>query len=399
MTYKIRDNSCCNECCDECKEPKLEILGWKCIEVDKSEEWQYVINNKAETIIKSTDWTVDVQYIEWTHEDDCKKVVDLSVACEDKKVAVCDRDTPWFLPDKIRTEWAIKMTTTCNDNWYITLSTDFLNTDEKVAVSQWCTPVYLRDAIESTSSYVDLEQVDCKLILKDREVGIKPIMKVRLVSTQIQRQPTQWELQTDFDYILLTWQTGGSDVVIPSDYKMELSIWEAQGTWITDWLDSNGFCVIPMDWIYRCTFWWCIEINSWVIAWRTYLYHWGSGSTNVIAMESRQGWVMWTLTPWITDTYDPEKFWLPIGYNIWVLPERAWLGRFVPRQSFGWTTIVRCLKGDKFCLWVKVSSSITDPAYDTTHPAEFQIQSSTQSWPWGMDQWAYYILERIAPLI
>lgn len=406
MAYRIPidwGGCCCEDkCCDKEKK-EIEIKPGKCIEVDKSVEWEYTINNTMEVEIKSTDGTVNVQYAEWTHEWDCRQVIDLSVDCDDRKVWVCDEDTPWFLEDKIKGVSPIYVNPRCSSDWVVEigLDTNKLNVpDEKVAVTQGCTARYLEDAISVRSSYIESE-VDtnnCRLIIKDKE-SVKPLMKVRLIDTEVQEQTcVPWE-QTDFDYILLnTGSQTGADVVINSHYDMELSVWEAYWPWIVDGLDSNGFCIIPMDWIYRATYGGCIEINSWVIAWRTYLYHAWEGSTNVIAMESRQGWVMWILTPWITDTYDPEKFWLPIWYNIWIQPERAWLGRFIPRQSFAGSTILRCKKGDKFCLWVKVSSSITDPAYDTTNPAEFQIQSKTQSWPGGMDQGAYYVLERIAPL-
>lgn len=396
MVYKIKDGSCCNECCDECKEPKLEIEWGDCIEVDKTEKGKYIINNKAETIVKSTDGTVDVQYIEGTHENDCKKVVDLSVACEDKKVGVCASDTPWFLPDKIKTEWGIKMTTTCNSHWYITLSTDIVNTDEKVAVSQWCDPVYLSDAIKCTSSYVDIEQVDCKLVIKDKQSELKPIMKVRLENTTMIKQ----EIGIDVNYVLAWWEAVGSEIVIPSNYSMELSIGEAQGTWITHWLNSKWFCVIPIDGIYRCTYGGCLEVAAWVIAWRTYLYHWGWGSTNPVAMESRSWGGMWEMTPWIDpSTYSAEKYWQPLWYEVMNQSYRASLGRYVPRQSFNGTTIVRCLAWDIFALWVKISSSVSDPAYDTSQWAQFQIQSKHDSWPGGDDEWAYYVLEWIAPLI
>lgn len=404
MAYKMHidwGGCCCEDkCCDKEKK-EIEIKPGICIDVDKSVEWEYTINNTMEVEIKSTDGTVNVKHIEWTHDWDCRQVIDLSVDCDDRKVGVCDEDTPWFLEDKIKGISPIYVNPRCSSDGVVEIGIDpakLTIPDEKVAVSQWCTARYLDDALSIRSAYIESE-VDtnnCRLIIKDKET-VKPIMKVRLIDTEIQQQEARtW---ADTDYILLnTGSQTGADVVINSHYDMELSVGEAYWPWIVDGLDGNGFCIIPMDWIYRATFAWTIEVNSWVIAWRTYLYHAWEGSTNVIAMESRQGWGMGELTPGITDTYDPEKYWHPMWYTIGVQTERASLGRYVPRQGFGGSTILRCKKGDKFCLGVKISSTITDPAYNATNPAEFQIQSKTQTWPGGKDEGAYYVLERIAPL-
>lgn len=393
MAYRNPFDKCCEDkCCDKCKDKKLEIVAWDCIGVDKSEENIYTINNLAETTVESTDWTVDVKLK--SGSTICKKHYDLSVNCEDKKVWVCDMDTPWFLDDKIRVEWTLTKTTTCSKNWYITLRAEEWK-DEKVAVMSGCNADYLSNVLESTSSYVDFDIVNCKMVLKDKQTWQKPIMVVRLLSTTIQQQAVDdWRkgIQTDYDYILARnrWEAQ-SDIIIPSDYWMELSIWEASWPWIEHWLDSNGFCVCPMDWIYRVSFGWTLEISAWVIAYRTYLYHWGW--TNIICLESRMWGSLWEIPTW-------QAEWIPMWYTInWPQTQRASLGKFVPRSPFSRTWIIRARKGDKFALWIKVSTSLTDPNYDYTKDAQFQIQSSTQQWPWGWDQGAFYTIEWVAPYV
>lgn len=395
MAYRNPFDKCCeDQCCDKCKDPKLEIKAWDCIEVDKSEEWVYTISSLSNTNVVSTDWSVHI-----TKTGKCDKTYDLSVDCDDRKVGVCDEDTPWYLKDKVKWLSPIYVEPICNSNGVLQIGIDEnkLNVkDEKVAVINWCTPKYLWDAIEINSAYIkgEVNPDTCTYIISDKDTSRKPIMVVRLVSTTIQQQVVDntWTLTTDFDYILADPSWASSSVVIPSEFTMELSIGEAMWPWIEWGLNSKWFCVIPQDWIYRVSYWGTLEISSWIIAWRTYLYH--SGSSDYIALESRSWGCMWN----IPDAQNPD-FWVPMWYTInnpW--GQRASLWRYVPRQSFNKSWIVRCRKWDIFTLWVKVSTSLTDPYYDYSVPAQFQIQSSSQSWPGGSDQGAYYTIEWIAPL-
>ena len=57
MAYKIHidwGGCCCEDkCCDKEKK-EIEIKPGKCIDVDKSVEWEYTINNTMEVEIKSS---------------------------------------------------------------------------------------------------------------------------------------------------------------------------------------------------------------------------------------------------------------------------------------------------------------------------------------------------------
>lgn len=404
MAYWMKGQGCCEEqCCDKCKEKKLEIVAWDCIDVDKSEEGVYVINNKKEVVVKSTDWTVNVETIEGTDEGDCRKVYDLSVDCVDKKVGVCDKDTPWYLSDKIKHKGAITIDYNCSKNGDITIGVDedkLRIKDEKVAVTPGCSSKFLGDAIKINSSYIvgEVNEDTCEYVIRDKDSWMKPLMQVRLLNSDITQQQVArdwWWVKTDWDYVLA--QNTGliSKDLIESTYSMELSVGEAKGSWITNGLNRAGCCVIPLDWIYRVTFGWTLEITWWVVAYRTYLYHVGAGANREIALESRGAGGRWVMNDISKEFFRcPRPTWVNNDGN----SGNFSLGRFQTRHSFYGSNFVTCNVGDYFTLGVKISTSLNDETYDYWIPAQFGIMGQDEQWPGGGDRWAYYTLEWVAPL-
>lgn len=403
MAYKIQWECCCEDrCCDK-KKKDIEIKAWTCIDVDKSVEWEYTINNTMEIDVKSTDGTVHVKKT----GNDCQKTYDLSVDCEDKKVWVCDEDTPWFLKDKIAGISPIYTQPICSSDWVVQIGLDQSKLDlpdEKVAVVQGCKGKYLNDALDVNSSYIEAK-VDtdrCVLIIKDKEMRQKPLIRVRLIHSDIQTQVVKRPGTQDTDrwYVLSNpnwWQSAG--IKIPSSYAIDFSIWEAQGTWITRWLDNDSWLVVcPMDWIYRISYGWCLEISSWVIAWRTYLLQWWG--TDTWLLESRWGGGNGTLDMIPADEkYEwYKKYWAPHFYNVTNQVHHQSLGKYVARQSFSWTTLTEARVWDLFWLGLKISTSLDDDAYDYSKPAAFQIQSESDDSIWGWDRGAHIEIEYVAPL-
>ena len=408
MAYKIQWECCCEDrCCDK-KKKDIEIKAWTCIDVDKSVEWEYTINSLAETTVESSDGSVHVKLKEGSTT--CKKKYDISVDCEDKKVGVCDDDTPGFLQDKIVGISPIYVQPVCSSNGVVQIgiNPDKLDIkDEKVSVVQGCEPKYLYNAIDVKSSYIEmkLDQNNCVLVIKDKEMKQKPIIKVRLEATsdysQIVRKP--WTQDTDKGYVLAkNWDEFGWDRCIPSSYTMDFSIGEAKGTGITNGFDNaTWFVVVPLDWIYRVSFGWTLEISSWVIAYRTYVFHLNRWGQPAICLESRGWGGNGTLDKIPSEEkYEWYKtYWAPHFYTVtsqnWHLQS---LGKYQARNSFAGSTLVECRTGDRFWLAVKISTSLDDDAYDYNQDAHFQIQARSSQWPGGWDEGAYITLEYVAPL-
>ena len=396
MAYWIKDMSCCNECCNPCKKKdKIEIKAWECISIDKSEEWVYTINNEASTTIESTNGTVNVRLKPGSTE--CKKEYDLSVACEDKKVGVCSTDTPWYLWDKIAVSWCLTKDVLCPWSWtdwngVVTLwiDTECLQNqlqDEKVAVEEWCTAWYLNDVVVADNSYIDTRVEWCKLYLVDKESNIKPLLKVRLRDTVVGTQPAGSSFQTDWDYVLCKDGAMSSPKALASTYNLEIGIGASEDG--VNGFDENGFLIVPMDWYYRISYGGTCEFDSWVHARRTYLYHVGSFYDTPICLESRGAGVTWV-----------PKSGTDFPIYMHGVPDPQWYsyGSQIERASFAWTTIEPCRKGDRFAIGIKISSTITDPNYDYSVDAHFQIQGSNTQSTWGADRGAYYTLEWIRPL-
>lgn len=351
----------CNDCCEkkECCVPN--IVWGNCIDV--TEDWNGVITISTECNpeVISSDGTVTV-----TKTHDNIDVWDLSVADSDYKVWACANDkNPSTLNEKLVWVDGITITPICSDNGKVQIGFDHstINCDDKkVAVTEWCTPQYLANAISINSNYIQGRANGCTYTITDK---VAPMYYAKMylsttITESIPKGSVQWYILNNKSYWV--------------DYVQWLEV-------------SNWMIRITKKWLYNVWFTWSLECWYWVHWIRVQLYASnGSGSNYRTIVESRYSapvwlqpyevWAIWTYEPidtnttWNNSTYTNNtvttKYPIRIDNPIitektdvqWVSWKSASLWAYISRMPVGWYTIMELNVWDVILLWAKLQTEI-----------------------------------------
>lgn len=387
----------CKQCTETCN-CKLE-WNWEANVYMKDAQTR-VVDVPHDPIVVSTDNSVSVDVSTESYQDWTRPVYDLSVECCDSKVAVCAWDAnPWPLRDKLDVIAPLTIDVDCWDKITIWLDQNGLtfpeDEDEKVAWVAWCDWKYLDDLVwlqdqfqwynwpDPLTAWPVTNDCDKRYLGRNCSDAnkckprVKQAWKLRLEQNVVEQQtawPT-WIWQEKF-YIFLNWVTSTWNLswvtaeFVNVNYSEELTMW-----WITyeDW-----WIKLCRDGYYRIGNTWALEVTRWCNWIRTIVF-------------AREPWQ--PIQPLLESRYSPPSDpWVPVA---WTRPPRnylttawgwTWLNRwfdYLERAEFWWTDIYKLRKDTIIFFWVKVSSIIDDPEYDTSRPAEFAIlwTNAIGSWP------------------
>lgn len=315
----------CNECnpCEKEKKPccELKVLAGDCVDVEE-ENWAYVVSATCPPRVVAWEWIEVDKYLspqDWYSYD-------YEVSAIDNKVWVCEADwNPWPLDEKLRVvSWGpiTRRIVWCGEssNWYMELwfDTSKLNTpDEKVAVTQWCSPMYLNEAIEIQSDLIkkSVDTSNCKLIISDKEKST-PVQYAQLIhswwSYEIARNTTPRIYAVNSS----SWATW--DVF---SWTWDIKATPAFSRW---WSNAEDIITIKENWVYNFTYEsyvYCdypiiYAIRAWLrVGW---LELW----------DFKYNWVHWSSTTWFTQIIDQ---WFPSpessGVTWWAMAmDNNWFG-------------------------------------------------------------------------
>lgn len=395
------DNWCwwCKQCTEACN-CKLKWSRETSVWMEDSQT--RVVDSPYNPHVVSTDNSVNITETQESFEDDVRTVYDLSVECCDSKVAVCAWDTnPWALVDKLDILSPLTIDVECWDKITIWLDQDLIDfpedIDEKVAWESWCEWKYLDELIwlqdqfqwydwpdpltawavtnDCDKRYLGQKCATWSDLCKPR---VKQAWKLRLEQNVVEKQIAwpQWIWQERF-YIFLNWTTSTSNLswvtaeFLNVNYSEELTMW-----WITyvDW-----WIKICRDGYYRIWYTWSQEHSRWCNWIRALVFAAEAPWQPLIPLlESRLSPISdpWVPVAW---TWPPVNYWTTAwgstGLNAWF--------SFLERSPFSWTDIYKLRKDTVIFFWMKVSSVIDDPNYNTANLAERAVlwKNAIGSWP------------------
>lgn len=245
----------CNECnpCEKENKPccELKVLAGDCVDVEE-ENWAYVVSATCPPEVVAWDW-IEVETTDSPREWYSKRY---TVNATDKKVWVCEADwNPWPLDEKLRVaSWGpiTRRVVWCGEssNGYMELGFDSskLNiSDEKVAVTWWCAPVYLNEAIEIQSDLIkkSVDSSNCKLVISDKEKS-SPVQYAQLVHTWWSCE-VQWN-QTPRIFAVNSWSWATWTIF---SWTWDIKATPAFSRW---WTNPEDIITIKENWIYSFTY-------------------------------------------------------------------------------------------------------------------------------------------------
>lgn len=275
-------------CCSEVNNPIIPnvIAGW-CAEIDKTDPENWVISAPCPSEVISSDESVSI-----TQEtgDDGQEIYDLSFACCDRLVAVCESDeNPGFLQDKIVAGDAfVEIDTACIADGVMEISLDLAALtaampDEKVKARSDGTANYLNNLITATAP-------------------LQVAFTANNVNISINQSHSAWKRPagkrrywTSVEFTATHGTTG---------------TWAFDG--FTGWLDisndaaqlaSANAITFTKSWLYRVSVRWIVELNAAFHAFRVISLSANSALNGALDRK----WGAWNSTNWIDLTSGDGK--------------------------------------------------------------------------------------------
>lgn len=275
-------------CCGETTPIIPNVIGWGCVNIDKTDPENWIIEAPCPTEVISSNDSVLIEETEW---ESWEKIFDLSFECCDNKVWATPNDpNPGSLEEKLFVQWPYLAPSILSESYTITLDFDALSND-------------LPDELVKANANGNSNFLD-NLLTAESPLQ-RQLINVDNYQVQIDKNANDWKrpwgsmlLSSNFE---LSW--------LPND-NVNLS----QVTWFS-WVSNDAAQLANANvwtctktWAYRISFHWLIEVNEGINAVRVVNTFTGSTS-NGTSLDWKMGsgnasrWIDNTASAW-TSIYD-----------------------------------------------------------------------------------------------